>query len=74
MKDLDDDDECRTTEGNILEDNMTVPLLDASLGLTALCLTYCMHCAFSLPQKIVSSALNRVALTNKEIHNVSHVA
>lgn len=63
MKDLGDDDECRVAQvpkGNIMDDNMTVLLLDASLGLTTLCLQD-MHRAFSLPQKIASSALTRVA-------------
>ncbi len=55
------------------EDNVMVLLLDSSLGLTTPCLRD-MHRAFSLPQKIASSALTRVAYTNKEIHNVSHVA
>lgn len=43
MKDLGDDDECRVAQvpkGNIMEDNMTVLLLDASLGLTTLFARY----------------------------------
>lgn len=49
VKDLGDDDECRVAQlpkGNIMEGNMTLLLLDASLGLTALCLRECI-----VPQK-----------------------
>lgn len=55
-----------------MEDNMTVLLLDASLGLTALYLRD-MHCAFSLPQKVASSALTGVAQKKKETHSVPYV-
>jgi len=43
-----------------MEGNMMVLLLNVSLGLTALCLLD-MHCAFSLPQNVASTALIGVA-------------